>query len=162
MVVLNDELRNFNLVLAEIHGLYHEACVRLGISESACQVLYTIAMFGEGATPREVYRAFGTSRQTVHSAIGTLVRNGIIYLQKGPGRARGIHLTEQGQQLLHERIVPLVRLENALLGSWPEEERENLLRLLRQYRNDLRSRLVTLKPHSQMTRPASAGTGQDQ
>lgn len=146
MVVMNDELRSFNLVQAEIQGLYHEACVRLGISDSASQVLYSVASFGEGCTPRDVYRSFGVSRQTVHSAVSALVRKNIIFLQKGPGRERCIHLTEAGRALLRERIVPLIRLENALLGAWPEEERSGLLRLLRKYRDDLRARLPGLKP----------------
>ena len=159
MVVLNDELRNFNLVLAEIQGLYHEACVRLGISDSACYVLYTIAMFGEGCAPRDVYRSFGVSRQTVHSAIGALVRKEIIFLQKGAGRERRIYLTESGHALLRERIAPLIRLENALLGGWPEEDRRALLRLLRKYRDDLGNGLTALEPQEEAAPPASRRPG---
>lgn len=162
MVAMNDELRNFNLALAEIQGLYHEACVRLGISDSACYVLYTVAMFGEGCAPRDVYRSFGVSRQTVHSAIGALVRKQVIFLQKGPGRALRIHLTERGRALLRERIVPLIRLENALLGSWPEDERRDLLRLLQKYRDDLRSRLRALKPHAEAEEPVRGSAGESE
>ena len=159
MVVLNDELRNFNLALAEIQSLYHEACVRLGISDSACYVLYTVAMFGEGCAPRDVYRSFGVSRQTVHSAIGTLVRKEIILLHKGPARERRIYLTESGHALLRERIAPLIRLENALLGGWPEEERQALLRLLRKYRDDFRRGLAGLEPQGEAAQPAARRPG---
>ena len=160
MVAMNDELRNFNLALAEIQGLYHEACVRLGISDSACQVLYTVAMFGDGSsTPRDVYRSFGVSRQTVHSAVSVLVRRGILFLQKGPGRERRICLTESGRALVRERIAPLIRLENALLGGWPEEDRRALLCLLRKYRDDLRSGLAALEPQGEAAPPASRGRG---
>ncbi|MBD5626676.1 MAG: winged helix-turn-helix transcriptional regulator [Desulfovibrio sp.] len=156
MVAMNDELRNFNLALAEIQGLYHEACVRLGVSDSACQVLYTVAMFGDGcSTPRDVYRSFGVSRQTVHSAVSVLERRGILFLEKGPGRERRMRLTESGRALVREKIAPLISLENALLGGWPEEDRRALLRLLRKYRDDLRSGLAALKPRTEASRPAS-------
>ncbi|MDE6734524.1 MAG: MarR family winged helix-turn-helix transcriptional regulator [Desulfovibrio sp.] len=155
MVLVDDELRSFNLVQAEIHGLYHEVCAKLGISDSASYVLYTVAAFGEGCTPRDVYRNFGTSRQTIHSAVSALVREGCIFLQKGPGRERRIHLTEKGQALVRERIAPLIRLENALLCGWPEEDRRDLLRLLQNYRDDLKRRLAGLEPGSDPAGPAA-------
>lgn len=162
MTLMDDELRSFNLALAGIQGLYHEACVRLGLSDSASHVLYSLAMFGEGCTPRDVYRSFGVSRQTVHSAVSVLVRQGIVFLQKGPGRGQRIYLTEKGHALVRARIVPLISLENALLGSWPEEDRRELLRLLRKYRDDLRGRLPALKPEAETARPALADAGEQQ
>ena len=143
--MMNDELRAFNSLQAEIQGLYHEACVKLGISDSASYVLYTLAAFGEACTARDIYRNFGVSRQTIHSSILNLARKGIIYQEKGSGRDQKIYFTEPGRKYASESIEPLIRLENELFHGWPEEESQEFLRLLRKYRDDLKKRVSCLK-----------------
>lgn len=145
MAALSDELRCFNLVQAEIQGLYHEACLKLGLSDSASKILYMLAAFGEGCTQRDICRHFGLSRQTVHSSIRILSAQAVILLQKDSGRVRRIFLTEKGRMLIRERIEPLINMENELLESWSDGERSSLLGLLRKYRDDLRERVATLQ-----------------
>lgn len=63
------EMRRLNGLLSETEAAYHEAAVRLGLSDSAMQILYLLAD-REGSCPlRDVSAQTGISKQTVHSAI---------------------------------------------------------------------------------------------
>lgn len=144
-IPMHEELLIFNTLSSEIQGLYHDACVMLGLSDSAFNILYSLVEFGEGCTPRDIYRSFGTSRQTIHSSIANLAREEVIELRKGSGRERNIYLTEKGSRLVKERIIPLMALENDILGGWSEDERKELVRLTRKYRDDFKNGLSSLK-----------------
>lgn len=138
-ILIQDEQRTLNALNAEIQGLYHEACVKLGLSDSACYILYVIAERGEGCTPGDISRSFGLTRQTVHSSVNTLMSKQIIEKNKGNGRVRQLYLTEKGRTVMKERILPLIALENNVFNTWTEAEKQTLLSLMRKYCDDFRS-----------------------
>ena len=40
--ILNKQMKRFNLLLSEIDVAYHDAALRLGLSDSAMLILYTL------------------------------------------------------------------------------------------------------------------------
>ena len=96
---ISRELERFNHLMGEIDGLYHDAAVALGLSESAMKVLYTICCHGERCPLRAICRQSGMSKQTVNSALRKLEGAGAVYLEAAGGRSKNVCLTDAGREL---------------------------------------------------------------
>ena len=59
---ITEEMRQFNYLLSEIDAAYHEADQKLGLSDSAMQILYVICNHGEECLLSEICSLSGTSK----------------------------------------------------------------------------------------------------
>ena len=143
--IISNEQRRFNALSSEIDNLYHEAASLLGLSDTAMYLLYSLEEHGDGIAQRDICLLYGFSRQSINSAVSTLVRDGVVELRKGEGRERSIFLTEKGRKLVAERIVPLIALEKSIVSDWSKEEWNMLLNLLQRYRDSFRTHLPRLE-----------------
>lgn len=139
-----EELKRFNYIIGETNALYHEAALRLGISDSALDILYTICEIGEGCKQIDICKLCGSSRQTINSSIRKLEREQILYLKAGQGRNTRVFLTQEGKKLVEEKVLPLIAIENEILQEWEERETQELLRLTEKYKDDLKRKLNVL------------------
>ena len=117
----------------QIDEFYHELAARLGLSDSAFQVLWSVAELGEGCTQRDVCRFFSVSKQTTHSAIQKLRQQGYLSLEPGKGRNMHIRLTEAGRQVVRRVVLPVRRLEEAALEELGSQGSRELLNLTGRY-----------------------------
>ncbi len=145
---LNEELRNINYMTSEIDGLYHEAAVKMGVSDSVQSILYVLCTVNYRCLQSEIYKQAGISRQTINSAIRRLEEDGLVYLEPGHGRNTIVCLTEQGIRFARERIEPLYRIENEIFSEWEPQDVKDYLRLIRYYRDALKEKLNTLYTHT--------------
>ena len=127
-------------LLRESNGLYqsyddicHDIALAAGMSVTAFQILYYLLENGDGCLQRDICAITYTSKQTIHSAIQRLRDQGILCLRPGKGRNMHIHLTEAGRQLARERVLPAIRLEQAVFEALTPEESRELLRLTGKY-----------------------------
>ncbi|MDO5377838.1 MAG: MarR family transcriptional regulator [Clostridia bacterium] len=141
-----DNLERFNHLYSEIESLYHEAAQRLGLSDSAMQILYAVRTEKRPCSMSDIARLTGISKQTLHSSIRNLERNGILCLQRGAGRSAALHLTPEGERLVQARVDPLLSAEADIYRSWSEQETEAFFSLLSKYRAALKERIETLSP----------------
>ena len=132
-------------ILGEINGAYHDASVKMGLADSEMQILYSVHMAEGKLYPSEIARRCGMSRQTVASALRSLEREGILYLETGAGRSRPVRLTQAGEELCRERVAPVAAAEEAIWNGWTEADRDAYLRLNRQYLEDLRAQVEALR-----------------
>ncbi len=135
-----EEWKRYNYLTCEIDSFYHAVAVKQGLSDSAMRILYTICEQGDGCKQSVIYKLAAISRQTVNTAIHKLEREDIIFLEAGEGRNTRVHLTEKGKMLVEEKIRPLLDAENEVLENWPEEERQELIRLTKKYLDDFKAR----------------------
>ncbi|MCI8480966.1 MAG: winged helix-turn-helix transcriptional regulator [Oscillibacter sp.] len=117
----------------QIEEFYHELAVRLGLSDSAFQVLWSVAELGEGCTQRDICRQFFLSKQTAHSSVRKLEQEGVLTLRPGSGREVAIFLTEKGKALVGEKVVPAMEAERAAARGLQAAEWETALRLMRKW-----------------------------
>ncbi len=117
----------------QIEEFYHELAVRLGLSDSAFQVLWSVAELGEGCTQRDICRQFFLSKQTAHSSVRKLEQEGVLTLRPGSGREVAIFLTEKGKALVGEKVVPTMEAERAAARGLQAAEWETALRLMRKW-----------------------------
>lgn len=69
---ISEEMKRFNYLTNEIDAAYHEAAVKLGLSDSAMLILYTICNNGDTCLLHEITRLSGVCKQTVNSSLRKL------------------------------------------------------------------------------------------
>lgn len=130
---MTEELRRFNLLTSEIDALYHEAALKIGLSDSAMKILYTICIHGDSCLLGDICRLSGTSKQTINSSIRKLEGDGIVYLAAHSGRKKMVCLTNQGKVMVAHTVAPLIEIENQIFASWTKEEQEQYIALTKRY-----------------------------
>lgn len=136
--------RRFNYISNEINGLFHEAALKMKMSDSEMLILYTICNEGNGCLLSEVYKTSGISKQTINSAVRKLEKEEIVYLKNVDGRSKKIFLTEKGQCEMQGKVLRIIELENTIFGSWTEEEQELYVELTQRFESSFREKLKKL------------------
>ena len=141
---MSSSLREYNRIYKEFNDLYHDAAQKLGLSNSAFDILYSICELGDGCLQKDICQASFIPKQTVHSSIRNLERDGYLTLSPGKGRSMHIFLTDSGKALVQRTIYPIVQMENEAFGKLSPEECAMMLKLDAKYICALRTELSKL------------------
>ena len=90
------EIHRINYLTSEMDALYHQASVKMGISDSVSIVLYHLYDVGGACLLREILSSSGISKQTVNSALRNLEARGLLCLEAYNGRSKRVILTQAG------------------------------------------------------------------
>lgn len=140
-VFVNGQLERFNLLVSEIDGVYHDAALKMELSDSAMMVLYTICMHGGSCFLSDIVRMSGVSKQTINSVLRKLEADGILYLETCGARRKKVYLTEHGKGLAETTVHRLIAVENSIFDSWSEEEKKIYMDLTQRYLNALEEKV---------------------
>lgn len=135
------EWKRFNYLTNEIEAAYHEVALKLGLSDSAMLILYTICNNGEECLLSDITKLSGISKQTVNSALRKLESEEIVYLETFCGRKKRICLTEKGKLLVKDTVLKVIKIENDIFDSWTEEERKSYIALTERYLSSFKSKI---------------------
>ena len=127
-----EKARMYAYLSAEITSLYHEAAVKIGISDTVLNILYVLCEKEGQCLQRDIFRLTGISRQTINSAIRKLERE---------GRNTMVCLTKKGSNFSAEKILPLFQIEDKIWNEWTAEEQEKYILLTQTYRDALKKHL---------------------
>lgn len=141
-----ESLNRFNYLFGETEALYHDLAHRLGLSDSAMKILYTVCDMGEPCPLREVSHRSGLTKQTVNSALRKLEGEGVLYLESAGRRGKQVRLTEAGRALAQSTAARIIQMENDVLGQWDPDDVQIYLALTERFLNDLKQRAATLDP----------------
>lgn len=141
---MTEEMKRFNYLAGEIDAAYHEAALKLGLSDSAMMVLYTICNRGEECLLHDIIRLSGLSKQTVNSALRKLEKDDVVYLKTVGGKMKMVCLTGRGKTLVRITVLRVVDIENEIMASWPEEELKIYLRLTQEYLSAFKEKIKEL------------------
>ncbi len=139
-----DAIHQINYLTSEMESLYHQASLKLGITDSVSIVLYTIYDAKENCLLSDIYKKSGISKQTVNSAIRSLEADGILYLEQYTGRAKKIILTEEGKKYVNSTVAKLYKAEVQAFDSWSTEEINSYVRLMEKYADCFRKQIGAL------------------
>ena len=128
----------------QIDEFYHTLAQALGLSDSALWVLWCLVERGDGCTQKDICRQVSISKQTVHSSVRKLERDGFLSLRPREGREVSLFLTAQGQELVREKILPIMAAERAAAGGLTEEELRDMIRLSQKWLSLFRKAAVSL------------------
>lgn len=139
------DMKRFNYLVCEIDAAYHEAALKIGLSDSAALILYTICNYGDKCLLNDIIRLSGISKQTANSALRKLEAEKILYLESSGGRTKMVCLTDRGKALVQNTVLHIIEIENEIFGSWTEEERRAYLELTQRYLSSFRKKIGELK-----------------
>lgn len=139
---VNEQMQRFNLLTSEIDTAYHDAALKLGMSDSAMLVLYTLCSGGGECMLGDI--TSGASKQTINSALRKLESEGIVYLEAFEGRKKKVYLTEKGRQLARDTVLRVIDIENEIFASWSDEEKRVYVDLTQRYLADFKEKVKEL------------------
>ena len=140
-MVLSKDMKRFNYLISETDAAYHEMTKKLGLSDSAMIILYTICDNGGACLLKDICRRSGIQKQTINSAIRKLEAEGIVYLEAVDAKSKNVRLTEEGQQLAARTAMRMLRAENEILAGWSEADVAQYLRLTERFLVDFRKKM---------------------
>lgn len=140
-----EQVRRFNYLTAEIDKAYHEAALKLGLSDSAMRILYTVCHSGGACQLNDIVRLSSISKQTVNSSLRKLESEELIYLQTYNGRKKLVCLTDKGTVLVKNTVLRIIEIENEIYGSWSEAERTMYMELTKKYLSQFREKMKELQ-----------------
>lgn len=141
---IHNRIHRINYLGAELESLYHLASLKLGLTDSASIILYTIYDNGEDCLLSDIYKQSGVSKQTVNSAIRTLEKKDIIYLEQYSGRAKRVVLTDVGKEYVQKTVARLFDAETAAFATWTEEEISAHIGFMKKYIDSFREQIKKL------------------
>ena len=134
--IIQDKVNQINCLNEEIDSLYHQAALKLGVSDCVLFVLYMLHTNDGKCLLYDIYKLSGISKQTVNSAI----RN----LEKCNGKSKMVYLTEKGKTYTSKTAARLFEAECKALSNWTEEEINLYLKLTERYHADLKNEIESL------------------
>lgn len=143
-------MKRFNYFLGELDAVYHEMSLKLGLTDSAMIVLYTICDQGDGCPLQNICRYSGLSKQTVNSALRKLEAEGILYLESAGSRNKNVCLTEAGTVLAERTAKRILQAENEIFASWPESDTEKYLKLTENFLTALKEKAEQMKAEDEL------------
>lgn len=155
-------LEQVNRLFNESNALYHMAAARSGLSDTVFWVLYALVGSAEPQTQNRLSDEWAVPRQTLNSAVATMVRRGLLVLEPAPGPRGGkyLRLTDAGRALAARTVEPVFAAEQAALLRLGAEQTQQFLRLEREHLQLLREEFAALPPIVPPEASASAGAPQ--
>lgn len=132
--------RGMNHFYCEINELYHGLAINYGLSDSVLWILFTLNDERRPCTPKEIGEMCALSKQTVHSSLRSLEKDGYISItvSEENRKNRLAELTEKGMKLIDRTIAPIVDAELRAFSGLEDSEGRELLRLMGKYQMLLR------------------------
>ena len=131
----------------ETNALYHAAAVQFGLSDTAFWILYALYSSAAPLTQVQMCAEWCLPKQTLNSAVRSMVEQGLLVLTPAPGgkRAKNLNLTESGRALAEKTIARVVRAEAAAICRMGLERMETDLAIRQGYLQKLREEFTQLK-----------------
>ena len=89
---ITKSFKHYLLLLSEIDSVYHEANLKLSISNSYSIILYTICLGGGSCPLQEIKKLSGLNKQTINSSIRNMEKENLVYLEYIDGKSKRISL----------------------------------------------------------------------
>lgn len=108
----------------EQDSIYHNVAVKYKLSDTAMWVLYNVYISNDTITQQELCRQCFFAKQTVNTAITSLIKNDYVELYMIPGtrNQKKISLTAKGAELAEQKIKPLLEAESRAYAALTLEE----------------------------------------
>ena len=127
-------LSDYNSLIKENDSIYRAAAKSSGISEAAFWILYMIRESGEDYTQNRICSEIHIPKQTVNSALSSLIKDGYICLeQMSDRRSKKIILTDKGKALAESTVDTVIEAECEALSGLETDEKKEFIGLFRKY-----------------------------
>ena len=147
-------LEALNQIYEMIDDIYDSYAASFHITDVELWVLYALSEHNGDYLQTDLCRNWYYSLQTIHTTIKNMEKKGLITLlcQQGNKKNKYIHLTEAGEQLVEEIIVPLTKAEKTAISTLTEDEQNLLLPLLQKQASALKTEVAKIH-HPRFEKP---------
>lgn len=124
---INALLKTMNYQTKRIEAIYYKIALNLKMSESEFWILYALAEAEQECSQQEISEELSISRQTINSAIQSLMQREYVFLEQSSisVRRKNVRMTEKGKRFVKESIVPLQEAEREAflkMGSFAQNQ----------------------------------------
>lgn len=141
---ITKSLKHYLLLLSEIDSVYHEANLKLNISNSYSIILYTICLGGGSCPLQEIKKLSGLNKQTINSSIRNMEKENLVYLEYIDGKSKRISLTQKGQELANNTVMKIMDMENEIISRWNHEDLQKYLSMTEDFLAALKEKTAGL------------------
>lgn len=142
MYTAKEVLVTFNATINGYDEIYRAAAKSFGLSDCAFWILYYIRQSKEKVTQKDICSFIYQPKQTVHSALKKLVKDGLIEIGDYNGkRHKYVVLTEKGEEFSRKTVDLVLAEEIAAFEDMDASERELSIKLLAKYSDSLSQRM---------------------
>lgn len=130
---LKEQMLEINRLYTENEQIYHDIAQHYGLSDSVHWILYMLYESENGISQTELCETWHLSKQTVNSAIASMIQKEWVSLENIPGtkNRKNIVLTEKGQHFCAKVIVEMKKIEENAISRIPDEDRETFIAVFR-------------------------------
>ena len=142
MYTAKEVLVTFNATVNGYEEIYRAAAKSFGLSDCAFWILYYIRQSKEKVTQKDICSFIYQPKQTVHSALKKMVKDGLIEVGAYNGkRHKYVTLTEKGEEFCRKTVDLVLAEEIAAFEDMDASERELAMKLLAKYSDSLSQRM---------------------
>lgn len=129
------EMAEYDKLQKKFEEIYHDYAKRCGVADSVLWILYSIKGGAGIHTQKELCDSWNFSKQTINSALKQMEGQGLLRLEAADGNRKNklICLTEKGEGLAEQVVLPLMEAESRALAGFGKEEWAAFLGLTRKY-----------------------------
>jgi len=136
-----DMMYRVNCLASDLDALYHQAALKLGLSDSVMFVLYLVYERDGKCPLNTICKETSISKQTINSAIRKLEGGSIIHLEPAGGRTKTVCFTEKGREYAERTVARLFHAERSAFDGWTAEEIGQYLHLMEKYNEHFRRQI---------------------
>ena len=142
MYTAKETLVTFNATVNGYEEIYRGVAKSFGLSDCAFWILYYIRQSEEKVTQKDICSFIYQPKQTVHSALKKMVKDGLIEVGDYNGkRHKYVTLTEKGEAFSKKTVDLVLAEEIAIFEDMDVSEREIAMKLLAKYSDSLSRRM---------------------
>ena len=142
MYTSKEVLAIFNATINGSEEIYRAVAKSFGLSDCAFWILYCIRQSEEKVTQKDICSFIYQPKQTVHSALKKMVKDGCIEVGDYNGkRHKYVTLTEKGEAFSQKTVDLVLAEEIAIFEDMDVSEREIAMKLLAKYSDSLSRRM---------------------
>lgn len=140
---INVLLKTLNCQIREVDAIYYKIATSFRLSESAFWIMYILADTGQKFSQLEISQKLSISKQTVNSAIQSLVQKDYIVLERSfiSSRRKNVRMTNRGKCFVKEHIVPLQNAEREAFIKMNHSDQEQYVNLAQTYISNLQAEI---------------------
>lgn len=150
-LIADPRLGAVNHAWREYTGIYDAMAQRVGIPSSVLDSLYMLYL-EDGITQKDICDRACLSKQTVHSAVMRLQKDGLIRTERGEGRSVLLFLTNAGRAEAKRIVRPIVEAEIRAYDALSPEEFDQLISMISRIDEILRSSMGNIGTNSKQNR----------
>lgn len=125
-------------------ALYRSACAMFGFSDCAMWVLYYLAIADDEISQQDLIEKMMFPKQTINSAVSTLVGKGLVELSMIPGtrNKKKVTLTPVGTEAADRTVTRMFQAECRAVERMDSEHIKQFMKLYKEFFEHLRAEFV--------------------